>query len=259
MHKGEDATVWIGYADFLMTLVILFFILAVSFAARVVRQPAFVQGIVLSSNAGGDPGIAGCAVRAGAGEERRQSTGNEGQFEFRLDGLWNPVDVELTVQCQGYARLDTVAKAIPADTVQLELFLTFQADTAVTVIVLPGDALFPINEYVLRPQARASISAVADTFRRRLGQGELIAVQGHTDSLPFPPGAGTDNWTLSGQRAAAAARMLIEFGIPECRIVTMGFGPSRPRSDSPPENRRIEFRSLRGADLTGVSARECPP
>jgi flagellar motor protein MotB len=257
MHKGEDATVWIGYADFLMTLVIFFFIFSASYAARV-RNPALVQGVVLSSDVAG-VGIGDCLVRAGAGAERRQTTNSNGLFEFRFDGLWKPVDVELAVRCMGYSQMDTVAKIAPGHTVAMELYLTSQADSSVTVIVLPGDALFPINEYVLRPQARASIREVAETFRRELRQGELIAVQGHTDDRPFPPDAGTDNWTLSGQRAAAAARVLIESGIPECRIVTMGFGPSRPRSDRAAENRRIEFRSLRGADLAGASVAECLP
>lgn len=258
MNQDEDATIWIGYADFLMTLVILFFILTAFYATKVIRAPAVVQGVVLGSE-DGTAGISDCLVRSGAGDERRQLTNDRGWFEFRFDGLWHAVKIELSVTCLEYAPLDTVAELSPGDTTRIELYLTERTDSTVRVVILPGDALFPINEYILRPEALASIRAVADTFSQHLQEGDLIAVQGHSDNLPFARNAGTDNWTLSGQRAAAAAKALIAAGMPECRIVTMGFGPSRPRSSSPPENRRIEFRILRGADLTGGSGPACAP
>jgi outer membrane protein OmpA-like peptidoglycan-associated protein len=258
VHESEDTTVWIGYADFLMTLAILFFVLTIVFAARVVREPAFVRGEVIRVSDGEASGVSSCVVEAGAGDERRQTTDEDGRFEFRFDGIWRPIDLEIAVSCSGYEQLDTVTTIVPGDTVFLEISVIPAVPSDVTVIVLPGDALFAINEFVIRPEARAAVQAVADSFRVELRSGELIAVQGHTDDRPFPAGAGTDNWTLSGQRAAAAANVLIESGISPCQIVTMGFGPSRPRSDIPSANRRIEFRRLRGADLTGTLAAGCP-
>src|SRR5207248_1064141 len=115
--------------------------------------------------------------------------------------------------------------------------------------------------------AIAMLQQLGKRLKSQLASDEVIAVQGHTDDLSFQVGASKDNWVLSGERAAAAARVLTDsafgVGIPECQVAIMGFGPSRPvdavtSSDSREarqlkraRNRRIEFRRLRGADIIG--------
>ena len=77
--------------------------------------------------------------------------------------------------------------------------------------------------------------------------GALLVIT-HTDDLAFEdkddPNSPDFNWTLSAQRAAAAARFLIEVD-PEyrCRVVAMGFGPSRPRE---PVDIRVDDQVLVG-------------
>ena len=103
---------------------------------------------------------------------------------------------------------------------------------------------------------------------------KVLAILGHTDDLAFEdkddPNSPDFNWTLSAQRAAAAAQFLIE-KYPEykCRIVPMGFGPSRPlepvhsadddatRRRKREVNRRLEFRVLNGSDLSASRPADC--
>src|SRR3546814_6603752 len=46
-----------------------------------------------------------------------------------------------------------------------------------------------------------------------------ITVSGHTDSLPFSPGAAYGNWELSAERANAARRGIVAAGTDEARVL----------------------------------------
>ena len=72
-----------------------------------------------------------------------------------------------------------------------------------------------------------------------------IAIEGHTDSQPYPPGATYTNWELSSDRANAARRLMQSNGIRADQITQVrGFADQRLRKpDAPqdPSNRRISF------------------
>jgi outer membrane protein OmpA-like peptidoglycan-associated protein len=74
---------------------------------------------------------------------------------------------------------------------------------------------------------------------------ERLEVQGHTDNL----GSDEFNRVLSEQRAAAVAQWLIAHGTSAARLVSKGYGTSRPVASNDSEqgrtkNRRVEFRVL---------------
>jgi chemotaxis protein MotB len=72
-----------------------------------------------------------------------------------------------------------------------------------------------------------------------------IAIEGHTDSKPYPPGAVYTNWELSADRANAARRLMQNSGIRADQITQVrGFADQRLRkTDVPldPSNRRISL------------------
>lgn len=72
-----------------------------------------------------------------------------------------------------------------------------------------------------------------------------IAIEGHSDSQPYPPGAAYTNWELSSDRANAARRLMQSNGIRADQITQVrGFADQRLRKpDAPqdPSNRRISF------------------
>ena len=72
-----------------------------------------------------------------------------------------------------------------------------------------------------------------------------VAIEGHTDSKPYPPTAVYTNWELSADRANAARRLMQSNGLREDQVTQVrGFADQRLRkSDSPqdPSNRRISL------------------
>jgi len=72
-----------------------------------------------------------------------------------------------------------------------------------------------------------------------------LAIEGHTDSKPYPPGATYTNWELSSDRANSARRLMQDNGIRQDQITQVrGFADQRLRKgDSPldPSNRRISL------------------
>ena len=72
-----------------------------------------------------------------------------------------------------------------------------------------------------------------------------IAMEGHTDSKQYPPGATYTNWELSADRANAARRLMQQQGIRADQITQVrGFADQRlRRPDAPldPSNRRISL------------------
>jgi chemotaxis protein MotB len=72
-----------------------------------------------------------------------------------------------------------------------------------------------------------------------------IAIEGHTDSKPYPPGARYTNWELSTDRANSTRRLMQESGIGIDQITQVrGFADQRlrhPENPMDPSNRRISL------------------
>ncbi len=72
---------------------------------------------------------------------------------------------------------------------------------------------------------------------------ETIELHGHTDAVPFPPGATRSNWELSYERAAAARKIIEAGGVRPERIVgVIGRGAATPLDPAHPYaavNRRL--------------------
>ncbi|RMF15005.1 MAG: chemotaxis protein MotB [Candidatus Dadabacteria bacterium] len=81
-------------------------------------------------------------------------------------------------------------------------------------------------------------AAVADLDRP-------IAIEGHTDSVPFAAGSGTNNWDLSSARAQTVREMLLARGLPEQRIREIRAYADRrpllPNDPKDPRNRRVSI------------------
>ncbi len=111
-----------------------------------------------------------------------------------------------------------------------------------------GDSLvlyFEFDEAGLTSRTRRQLAIVADILKQ--GQGRIIRINGHTDSL----GSDGYNIALSDRRAESIRRELIANGVKPEQVVTEAFGAAKPRkpnflpdgSDNPrgrSENRRAE-------------------
>jgi chemotaxis protein MotB len=112
-------------------------------------------------------------------------------------------------------------------------------------IRLMGESTFDSGKAYIRPQMRPLLKKIAAVLREQEGE---ITVVGHTDNVPIWEGIYKSNLGLSMARAASVADYLLHQGLlePE-RVATMGFGEYRPfETNNTPEgrqkNRRVEIK-----------------
>jgi chemotaxis protein MotB len=116
-------------------------------------------------------------------------------------------------------------------------------------------AMFPIGSDAMYPHTRRLLAVVVAAVAKMQGR---LSIRGHTDALPFAPGAVYDNWALSSDRANATRRAMLEAGLDPDRVAeVVGKGdadPLIPENRADPRNRRISIVLLRDPP-----AAESPP
>lgn len=109
-----------------------------------------------------------------------------------------------------------------------------------------GRSMFPPGAAGMYPQTRALLELVANVIKRLPYE---IAVDGHTDGVPFADQGGYGNWELSADRALAARRVLANAGVDDDQVNRVtGKASSELLIDGEPENprnRRISIILLR--------------
>ncbi|MCA9686345.1 MAG: OmpA family protein, partial [Myxococcales bacterium] len=117
---------------------------------------------------------------------------------------------------------------------------------------------FENNEATIR---RSSLPTLDEAVRVLTQYPSLhIEISGHTDSR----GGYEHNMDLSQRRADSVRKYLVEHGVAEDRVRTVGHGPDKPVDSNDTKagranNRRIEFRVLTGAEVRGGKSEEPAP
>jgi len=130
------------------------------------------------------------------------------------------------------------AATVKGDRVQIAGNIVFDTGTAT---IQAG----PDNEAILNQ---------LKTFLEQNPNVTELRIEGHTDNV----GNAEDNLNLSGQRALAIKKWLVDKGIAASRLLAVGFGDQNPIADNSTEegraqNRRTEFRvaTLNGKNYLG--------
>lgn len=117
----------------------------------------------------------------------------------------------------------------------------------IQIIDQEGLPMFPRGESEMYPYTREALELVAKVVQR---MPQDIDISGHTDATRFQNDNGYSNWELSADRANAARRTLLQFGIPETRIARVaGRAATEPlfaKDPDAPGNRRLSVVLLRG-------------
>jgi outer membrane protein OmpA-like peptidoglycan-associated protein len=92
------------------------------------------------------------------------------------------------------------------------------------------------------PPVRLAALQKGATFIKKLPQGVILEVGGHTDNVGQP----ASNQTLSEARATAVKTVLVKFGVADGTLQTRGYGATKPITtndtvDGKYRNRRIEY------------------
>ena len=104
-------------------------------------------------------------------------------------------------------------------------------------------SMFRLGTTLLTPDASQLLGAIAQAVGTDPAE---ITIRGHTDALPYKPGAGAaNNWSLSAGRAEATRQSLLRAGIPEGRFHRIEGVADKELliKDNPqdPRNRRISI------------------
>ena len=112
------------------------------------------------------------------------------------------------------------------------------------IVKLRGRMLFPSGSGELNAAATPILQRLATLLATTGGN---VQIEGHTDDRPITNGRYPSNWELSAGRALAVLRALQQLGIPPSRMSAVAKGEFHPLvpNDSPANrasNRRVELR-----------------
>jgi outer membrane protein OmpA-like peptidoglycan-associated protein len=106
-----------------------------------------------------------------------------------------------------------------------------------------NNVYFDFDKYDLRPESFVELNRVVDFLNEH--PSIKIEMSAHTDSY----GSDEYNFKLSDNRAASVRTYLLSKGIAEDRVVSKGYGETKPQVDNDTDehrqiNRRVEFKIL---------------
>lgn len=107
------------------------------------------------------------------------------------------------------------------------------------VVGVAGDVLFAPGQASLRQQARSSLDRIVGVLNSQYS-GNMIRVEGHTDSDPIRRSSWKTNERLGAERAMSVQEYLVSKGVSNNRIYAATFGSTRPRGNKE-QSRRVEI------------------
>jgi chemotaxis protein MotB len=237
---------WMATFGDMMSLLLTFFVLLMSFASMDVRRFAAVVG----------------SMRDAFGVQRQHpglveglSTSLVNLSETESSPFLEVLPMPVRVPEREQALLERLEMSVAEQ--GLERLVNVEDTERGIVVRMPGQLLFAPGSAELRPESLVFLREIADLVR---SMPHPVAIEGHTDSTPAAPGRFESNWNLSAARAVAALRFLVEVGgIESSRLRATGFADTRPlASNDDPEgraqNRRVEIVFLRNPHEMAGSA-----
>jgi len=131
-----------------------------------------------------------------------------------------------------------------SDVQDIEDLIQVETGEKSVTIRMMGESTFDSGKAYVRPEIVTMIKKIASVLKKT--EGDII-IAGHTDNVPIKRGPYKSNLSLSMARAASVAEILLHLShVKPERISTMGFGEYRPKeSNDNPEgrkrNRRVEI------------------
>lgn len=127
----------------------------------------------------------------------------------------------------------------------------------IQIVDQDGLAMFPSGGARMFPHTKQLLHLVSKVV---LSMPQKISISGHTDAVRFSNDRGYSNWELSSDRANAARRELVGYGVPYERVSrVVGKAETEPlKPDDPNDaaNRRLSITLLRGTGETPYKEQE---
>ncbi len=274
--KSSGAPAWIvTFAD-LMSLLLTFFVLLLSFSSMEVHEFKKLAGAMRESFGlqsfdylSGIVELEGVAVGTAAKHvvpiplpeadlpEQTMPTdvvhGEETPAEEMLDKQTPPDAVAEAAEAS--RRTFSDLQSVMADEIASSVIDLIRTENT-TVVRFPDQVSFPSGSGELKPEFLPVLGKFLSVLEESKGQ---IIISGHTDDLPIATAQHRSNWDLSASRATSVAHYILEYtSISPERITVQGYADSRPLApnDSPENrarNRRVEITILQALEEPSAS------
>jgi chemotaxis protein MotB len=222
----EGAPLWVVTFGDLMSLLLCFFVLLLSFSEMDRQKYKELTG----------------SMQNAFGVQRKKQVFDNPQGQKIIAKNFDQEAISLSKESD---ILEQVRQAIRDSFESNGGLIKFDADEHKVRIRLMGESTFDSGKADIRDTVKPLLKKIAEVFSRNK---ESIIIAGHTDDVPLKKGAiFKTNLQLSMARAASVADFFLSQGlIKPDRISTMGFGEYRPidTNDTPKgrqKNRRVEI------------------
>ena len=258
--KSSGAPAWIvTFAD-LMSLLLTFFVLLLSFSSMEVDQFKklagtmresfglqsfdYLEGIIeLDGVAVGTAPKNVLPIALPEVDLPEQITLSQ---EDVTEGVDAPVQEVPDKAAEASRRTFNDLQTVMADEIATDVMDLIRAGN-VTIVRFPDQVSFPSGSGELKTEFLPVLGKLLGVLQDSQGQ---IIISGHTDDLPIATAQHRSNWDLSASRATSVAHYILEFtAIPQDRITVQGYADSRPlvpndSAENRAKNRRVEITIL---------------
>jgi chemotaxis protein MotB len=223
--EEEGAPAWVVTFGDLMSLLLCFFVLMLSFSEMDRKKYKIVSG----------------SLKNAFGIQRDIPTFESPKGQKMIAREFDQTIVLTRIEDEIIEHIKTELKSnikSAEDLVDVEV-----SENQVTIRLM-GETTFDTGKAEIKPQFKQFLSKIGSILNNTPGE---VIIAGHTDNVPLHGGRFRSNLGLSIARAGSVAEFLLQnTGIEPDRVSTMGLGEYRPlASNATPEgrqkNRRVEI------------------
>jgi chemotaxis protein MotB len=224
LDEEEGAPAWVVTFGDLMSLLLCFFVLLLSFSEMDRNKYRVVSG----------------SVRNAFGIQKKRPVFESPKGQKIIAKEFDQAIINKKIE-------DTVRPAlneIKNEYKDLKDLVEIEVDEDKVTIRMMGEATFDIGKAELRQQLKPLLAKIGEVLIQTRGE---IIIAGHTDNVPLTGGLFGSNLGLSMARAGSVAEFLLRSSaIDPKRVSAMGFGEYRPLTSNDTEegrqkNRRVEI------------------
>jgi chemotaxis protein MotB len=229
-HQGHHGGAWkVAYADFVTAMMAFFLVMWIvgqdkptkAAIAGYFRDPGAFQQTGRGVLPGSEHGLTGGPASSGA-----QNIDLKGALQKAAEHLRQTIEAR-----PSFASLkDRIEITVSDEGLRIELREA------------PNDGFFASGSAVMKPGTVELLNVIAAELKQL---GHKVAIEGHTDNVPYASTDGYTNWELSTDRANAARRVIQRAGMQQQQIEEVrGYADTHPRFPKRPDdagNRRISI------------------
>ena len=220
----EGAPAWIVTFGDLMSLLLCFFVLLLSFSEMDRNKYRIVSG----------------SMRNAFGIQRKKPIFESPKGQKMIAREFDQAIVLMKVQDV----VDPILNELEDEFQEFKKFVDVSVKQDQVIIRMMGEATFDTGQARLKKEFMPLLLKIGEILSKTSGE---IIIAGHTDNVPLSGGPFKSNLGLSMARAGSVAEFLLKStGIDPKKLSTMGFGEYRPLASNDTEqgrqkNRRVEI------------------